>query len=129
MSEILDYNKLRVSDASRLAKETNDVDVIIALSKHCDPQVRKNSLVQMCPCRVKQDIDKFWTRVFEMVQDESPLVRGQVLHTICDGSPNDKEAKVAEAIEFFNRDADSEIRRKAHKVLSSYLRTGKWNIL
>lgn len=78
MTEVLDFNKLRVNDASRLAKETTDVDVIIALSKHHDPQVRKNSLVQMCPCRVKQDIDKFWSRVFEMVNDESALVRAQV---------------------------------------------------
>ena len=74
----LDFDKLKVSEASRLAKETTDVDVIIALSRHREGQVRKNSLVQMCPCRVKQDIDKFWDRVFEMVNDPDPIVRAQV---------------------------------------------------
>ena len=72
-------NKLRANEASRLAKETTDVDVIIALSKHPEGIVRKNSLVQMCPCRVKQDIEKFWCRVFEMVDDEDPIVRAQVI--------------------------------------------------
>ena len=127
--KVLNFSKLRVQEASRLAKETTEVDVIIALSKHDNSQIRKSSLVQMCPCRVKQDIVKFWDRVFEMVSDQDPIVRAQVLHTICDGSPNDRELQVAEAIEIFNRDPDSEIRRKAHKVLSSYIRTGKWNIL
>lgn len=125
----LDYSKLKVNEASRLAKETTDVNVIIALSKHPEAIVRKKSLVEMCPCRVKEDIDKFWVRVFEMIDDEDPIVRGQVLHTICDGSPNHMEPKIAEALEIFNRDPDSDIRRKAHKVLSSYNRTGKWNIL
>jgi hypothetical protein len=29
----------------------------------------------------------------------------------------------------FNRDKDSDIRRNAHKVMATYERTGKWNIL
>lgn len=77
-TKVLDFNKLKQNEASRLAKETTDVDVIIALSKHPDPIVRKKSLVEMCPCRVRLDIDKFWDRVFEMINDESQLVRGQV---------------------------------------------------
>ena len=77
-TKILDFNKLKQNEATRLAKETTDVDVIIALSKHHNGIVRKNSLVQMCPCRVKKDIDKFWARVFEMVYDEDPIVRAQV---------------------------------------------------
>lgn len=48
---------------------------------------------------------------------------------MCDGSPDLYEDKVEAALEIFNRDPDKEIRRKAHKVLASYLRTGKWNIL
>ena len=48
---------------------------------------------------------------------------------MCDGSPEDYEEKVAECLEIFNRDPDKEIRRKAHKVMASYLRTGKWNVL
>ena len=65
-----------------------------------------------------------------MVDDPSPKIRYQVLHNMCDGSPDSMEERVADALEKFNRDPDQEIKRKAHKVvLASYLRTGKWNVL
>jgi vesicle coat complex subunit len=122
-------SKLKVNEALKLALETTDINVIIELSKHPNPLVRKKCLVQMCPCRVKEEIDKFWERIFEMINDPDPNVRGQVLHTLCDGSPKNMEFKVYEALDKFNRDSDPEIRRKAHKVLSHYNGTGKWNIL
>ena len=53
----------------------------------------------------------------------------KVLHTLCDGSPKHLEYKVVDALKIFNYDADAGIRRKAHKVLASYDRTGKWNVL
>ena len=115
--------------ALRLCKETTTIETIIDLTRHDDPRVRQNALKQMCPCRVKKDHDAFWERVLEMTDDEAANVRSQVLHTLCDGSPNHLEFKVTEALEEFNRDPDSKIRRKAHKVLTSYQRTGKWNIL
>ena len=31
---------------------------------------RRRALKEMCPCRVKGDIDLFWARVFEMIQYE-----------------------------------------------------------
>mmetsp|Transcript_25604 Transcript_25604/g.24897 ORF Transcript_25604/g.24897 Transcript_25604/m.24897 type:complete len:84 (+) Transcript_25604:226-477(+) len=83
----------------------------------------------MCPCRVQKDHDEFWGRIFELAEDEDEKVRYQVLHNMCDGSPDHLEDKVAETLEIFNRDSNKEIRRKAHKVLGSYLRTGKWNVL
>ena len=64
-----------------------------------------------------------------MATDESRDVRYQILHNMCDGSPGVYEEKVAEALEIFNRDPDKEIRRRASKVMASYLRTGEWNIL
>ena len=57
------------------------------------------------------------------------LFRYQVMHTLCDGSPNHLELRVAEALDTFNRDADPKIRRKAHQCLTSYWRKGKWNIM
>ena len=75
---MIEYDKLKLNEATRLAKESTDVDVIIALSKHPNPMVRKKSLVEMCPCRVRENIDKFWERVFEMISDEDPIVRAQV---------------------------------------------------
>uniref|UniRef100_A0A8W8JAG1 HEAT repeat domain-containing protein n=1 Tax=Magallana gigas TaxID=29159 RepID=A0A8W8JAG1_MAGGI len=70
----------------------------------------------MCPCRVKKDLSDFWARVIEMADDEDVLVRKQVLHTLCDGSPAHLEFQVVEMLEIFNRDKDAQIRRTAHKV-------------
>lgn len=53
----------------------------------------------------------------------------QVLHTLCDGSPAHLELEIAEALDRFNRDRDPTIRRTAHKCLTHYHKTGKWNIL
>jgi hypothetical protein len=48
---------------------------------------------------------------------------------MCDGSPDGYEENVVKCLEIFNRDPDKDIRRRAHKVMGSYLRTGKWNVL
>jgi hypothetical protein len=74
-----DFSKLKQSEAIKLAKDTTSVNVLIELSKHSNPHVRKSSLKEMCPCRVKEDIDLFWKRVIEMADDEDTLVRAQVL--------------------------------------------------
>ena len=116
-------------EAIRLCQTTTDIDVIIDLTSHENAQVRQKALREMCPCRVKMDISDFWQRVIEMVDDPATNVRQQVLHTMCDGSPAHMEYEVAEALEAFNRDPDAKIRRKAHKVLTAYRRTGKWNVL
>lgn len=76
--EIENISKLKPNEAIRLAKQTTDIDVVLALSKHPDPLVRKKALVEMCPCRVKADLEKFWERVFDMINDESNVVRAQV---------------------------------------------------
>ena len=51
------------------------------------------------------------------------------MHNLCDGSPPQYEDKIVECLEIFNRDKDNNIRSKASKVMASYLRTGKWNIM
>ena len=102
---------------------------LIELTRHENERVRLKATQQMCPCRVKYDEPAFWERLFVLAEDEDDAVRAQVLHNMCDGSPPGYEDKVTEALEIFNRDPNSEIRRKAHKVMASYLRTGDWNVL
>ncbi len=87
------------------------------------------ALREMCPCRVKRDLTDFWSRVFEMTSDPEESVRYQVLHTLCDGSPKHLEHRVAEALDAFNRDPSTKVRRQAHRALTAYWRTGRWNIL
>jgi hypothetical protein len=107
----------------------SELENLIKASKSEDARIRLKALKEMCPCKVLDDVDALWNRIFEMADDTNADIRYQVLHTMCDGSPSHLESKMAETLEKFNHDSDSKIRRRAHKVMASYLRTGKWNIL
>lgn len=109
--------------------ETEDIDEIIELTKDKDPFVRAKAVRSICPCKVYDKIDIFWNRVLEMINDEDEGVRENVLHVLCDGSPEYLEDRIIEAVQRFNRDSSKYIKRRAHKVLGSYYKTGKWNIL
>jgi len=126
---MIESEQLSLSEKLNLCNTTEDIDTIVNLTKDSEPQVRLRALKNICPCRVRSDIDSFWNRVLEMTDDPDASVRYQVLHTLCDGSPQHRENEIINAIEVFNRDPDNLVRRKAHKVLASYTRTGKWNVL
>jgi hypothetical protein len=70
-----------------------------------------------------------WTRIKEMAKDEDPSVRYQVLHNLCDGSPHNLESEVIPILESMWNDPDKKIRRQVRRVLNSYRRTGKWNVM
>lgn len=112
-----------------IVRNTEDIDVILEYTKSEDDDIRLEACKQLCPCKVLRDIDVFWERVFEMATDEDVRIRKRVLHIICDGSPKHLEDKVYETLSKFNYDKDSDIRRTCHKVMVTYERTGKWNIL
>ncbi len=78
MAQINEINNLKQVEAIQLCQKTEDIDTILALTKHQNGMVRKKSLFQMCPCRVKGDINLFWERILEMVDDPDPIVRDQV---------------------------------------------------
>jgi len=120
---------MNCSEKKSICNNTEDIKTLIDFTRDENPQVRLAALKNMCPCKVKADIDLFWKRVLEMVMDENDDVRYQVLHTLCDGSPLHMENDVLSAIEIFNRDKNKEIKRRAHKVLASYRKTGRWNVL
>ena len=110
-------------------RNTEDMDLILDYTQSEDNDIRLEAVKQLCPCKSLKDIDVFWERVFELVDDEDVRIRSRILHIICDGSPSRLEDRVYEALKEFNRDKDSDIRRTAHKVIASYEHTGKWNIL
>ena len=124
-----DYNQKTKQALIELAKESLSFQEVLILTHNKDESVRIKALQRLCPCRVGDEYEQFWNRIFEMVDDPSPKIRYQVLHNMCDGSPDSMEERVVEALEKFNRDSDTEVKRKAHKVMASYLRTGKWNVL
>merc|ERR1712050_2017 len=123
--------KLLSDKKEALAKiaKTDSISEILSLTHFPDPEVRLKAAGQLCPCRVLEDLEEFWDRLFEMVEDPDAKVRMQVFHNICDGSPPKYESQVKDALEKLNHDPDSEIRRKVHKVMATYERHGKWNIL
>lgn len=116
-------------DLVRQVQATEDIEEILELTKSQYPEVRVAAVRQICPCQVFDKINVFWERILEMIGDEDRDVRYNVLHVLCDGSPDYLEDRIIEAVESFNRDTDKDIRRRAHKVLGSYRSTGKWNIL
>jgi hypothetical protein len=113
----------------QLAKDSLEFQDVLILTHNEDETIRLKALQRLCPCQVKDEVEQFWNRIFEMVNDPCPKIRYQVLHNMCDGAPPELETRVSEALEIFNRDKDKDVKRAAHKVLASYLRTGKWNIM
>jgi len=105
------------------------VEEVIEGTYDPDPKVRRAFLRDMCPCHVKRDVDLLWTRIMEMSTDVNPAVRYQVMHNLCDGSPSWREEEVIRTLEQMHNDPDKKVRRRVHQVLTSYRKTGRWNIL
>ncbi len=64
-----------------------DFDSILNATRSSNPNVRKKALREFCPCHVKKNIDVIWNRILEMKDDPDGVVRDQVVHSLCDGSP------------------------------------------
>jgi len=105
------------------------VDEFVEATKNEDPKERLLALRELCPCHVKKNITEFWDRIIDMIHDPDPDVRYQVVHNLCDGSPNEREVDVINAIKELEHDESKIVRRAVNRVLSSYNRTGKWNVL
>lgn len=96
---------------------------------HPDPKKRRQALKDLCPCHVRADIPPLWDRIFECLKDEDGLVRDQALHALGDGSPSHLQERIVQAIEDLYNDPHPEVKKKARRMLNSYRRTGKWNVL
>ena len=64
----------RCAKRARMQQHFIDFLQVLALTAHDVPAVRVRALKEMCPCRVKGDIGRFWDRVFEMLHDKDPGV-------------------------------------------------------
>ena len=94
-----------------------------------DPKKRRRALKELCPCHVREDIPQVWERIFEMCEDEDGWVRDQAIHSLGDGSPGRLEEQILTVIEDKYNDPHPEVKKKARKMLNTYRRTGKWNVL
>jgi len=118
-----------VKSTLRKIDEIDNIDELIALTHHTNPHIRLKALQQMCPCHTQENIEKFWKRMFEIVEDPELGIRKQVLHNLCDGSPMEYEKEVMDAVEILSHDSDKDLKRMCHKILANYRTTGKWNIM
>eukprot|EP00794_Sanderia_malayensis_P010095 gene10095-11126_t len=109
--------------------EKTTVEEYITWTHHSDPLERKRALKELCPCHVRADLEQIWARILECTNDPEPIVRDQALHALGDGSPKHLESEIIEIIESKYNDRDPKVRKKARKMLNSYRRTGKWNVL
>jgi HEAT repeat protein len=107
----------------------DDVDDLLPLTMDPDPKTRAEAVRALCPCHVKGHDQRIWDRIFELVRDEDVDVRRQVFHALGDGSPRALETQVVSSFEAFLDDPDERLRRRARKLLASYRRTGKINVL
>lgn len=113
----------------KIRLELDTVEEFIGATRDEDWRVRKAALKEMCPCHVKKEIPELWNRILEMYEDENAMVRDQVVHSLCDGSPASMELQVVETLEKMWCDKDERVRKKVRRALNSYRRNGKWNVL
>jgi hypothetical protein len=105
------------------------IDDLLQRTEASDPIVRQEAVQLLCPCHVQADIQPVWNRLIAMVGDPDTDVRATILHTLCDGSPREREAEVVEALDRMYNDPDPKLRRRVRALLASYRRTGKINVL
>jgi hypothetical protein len=104
----------------------DEIDRALALTHDPEPRVRQAALMNLCPCHLRANVPEVWERVFELAKDPDRRVRGQVVHTLIDGSPKRLEERVIAALEATRRDHPG-ARRAIGQLLAQYRRTGRVN--
>ncbi|MEY2472700.1 MAG: hypothetical protein QOK28_2029 [Actinomycetota bacterium] len=118
-----------VPGACDTSRSEAEVQELIALTFDSDPRTRKIAVINLCPCHVRANVPEAWERVLEMRHDSDPIVRRAVVHMLADGSPRELATRVVGALDDLRNDADRVVRRDVRRILASYHRTGRVNIL
>lgn len=126
------------SDPSKAAREPlwldrhtrrDEIEGLLVQSYDPSPDVRRRAVHALCPCSVQANDDRVWDRLLEMAGDEDVRVRGDVFHTLCDGSPRSRQAEIVAVLERMQQDPDPKLRRRVRKLLAHYRATGQINVL
>ncbi|HZN16195.1 MAG TPA: HEAT repeat domain-containing protein [Acidimicrobiales bacterium] len=113
-------------DRVRLAPD--QVAELLELTHDDDPLVRRVAAKNLCPCRMKRDVEPVWERLFEMTTDPDPGVRHDVVHALTDGSPRTYAAGVYEVIDRMRNDPDRKLRKYVRYLAERQRRLGKVNV-
>ena len=109
--------------------QQDDVEYLLEISRDPRPEVRTEAVRELCPCELKFNSQAVWSRLIEMAKDSHVSVRQNVLHVICDGSPQERETEVVQALEGMYQDPDRKLRRQVRQILARYKHTGNVNVL
>ena len=108
--------------------EDSNFDDILSLLDSTETKIQCMAIERIRESDI-QDEEPFWVKMYELVKSPSAEVRLQVLLAFSENADASMEPDLSDALESFNRDKDSDIKRKAHKILASYSRGGKLNVL
>ena len=106
-----------------------EIPRILELTHDADVKVRRLATKNLCGCHVRADHPEVWERIYELLGDEDPGVRGDAVHALGDSSPNHLAHRTAAALEALYNDPDPALRKRVRKVLTAYRRTGSVNVL
>ncbi len=107
----------------------DEIDETLALTFDAGAKRRASALRELCPCHVKANDERVWSRIFEMASDPDVRVRRTVVHALADGSPRSLEDRVVATLESMCSDPDRRLSKTVKRVLAHHRRTGKVNIL
>jgi hypothetical protein len=110
-------------------RSADEIDELVTLTFDADPKIRKAAVADLCPCHVRADFAGAWDRILDMTTDPEPKVRRAVVHALADGSPRNRADQVVAALDSLRNDPDRVVRKQVNKVLGSYRRTGRINVL
>ena len=106
-----------------------EIDDMLTLTFDSEPKTRSHALRELCPCHVKANDERVWSRILEMAADPDVRVRRTVVHALADGSPRALEPQVIATLESMRADPDERLSKTVRRVLDHHRRTGHVNIL
>jgi len=106
-----------------------EIDDMLTLTFDPEPKTRSHALRELCPCHVKANDDRIWSRILEMASDPDVRVRRTVVHALADGSPRSLEQHVIATLESMRSDADQRLSKTVRRLLDHHRRTGQINVL
>ena len=106
-----------------------EIPRILELTYDEDVKVRRLAAKNLCGCHVRADHPEIWDRIYELLGDPDPGVRGDAVHALADSSPNHLAHRTAAVLEDLYNDPDPGLRKRVRKVVNAYRRTGSVNVL
>ena len=103
------------------------LDSLLEQTHAADADVRRHAVRELCPCEIKFNSPRAWTRLTEMVDDPDVAVRRSVFHVLIDGSPRDRQGEIVAALERMRNDPHQKLRRGVRRVLARHRRLGRIN--